>query len=127
MISKVFMVLAWVARLLLAAFFCFVGYWKALGPAAALVEHKAWVAGFPLFFARAVGWSEIALALLLLATAWPRLRKAAHWAAPLLVVNQLVAGLVHISRRELDALPQNAVLLALLVLVIASQWMRRPS
>ena len=118
-------VLAWIARLLLAAFFCFVGYFKALGPWEVLVEHRAWVTKFPPVFARSVGWSEIALGVLLLAAAVRRLRRASRWAAVLLVVNQLFAAWVHFSRQELDALPQNAVIIALLVLIIGSDLKRK--
>ncbi len=117
--------LAWGARVLLAAFFGFVGYWKARGPLEMLAEHRAWVAGFPAGFARVVGWSEILLGLLLLAVASPRLRPAAGWAAVLLLINQVFAAWVHAARREFDALPQNAVIIALLALIITSHYPRK--
>lgn len=119
------LVLAWIARLLLAAFFCFVGYWKALGPMAALAEHRAWVAGFPEPLARTVGWSEILLGLLLLVVAVPRLRKASWWAAILLMVNQLIATAFHVARGEFDAVPQNVVLVALLALLVITEMRRK--
>jgi len=118
-------VLAWMARLLMAAFFGFVGYFKALGPWEVLEEHHAWVTDLPPELARAVGWSEIVLGLLLLAAAAPRLRLVSGWAAVLLVVNQLCATWVHISRQEFDALPQNIVIVVLLALIIASDMGRK--
>ena len=120
-------VLAWFARLLLAGFFCFVGYFKALGPWEVLVEHGAWVTALSPVVARAVGWSEIVLGVLLVAAVVPRLRPASWWAAVLLLLNQLFAAWVHLSRQEHDALPQNAVVIALLALIIASQYTRKPT
>lgn len=120
-----FTVLAWIARILLAAFFCFVGYFKALGSWDVLLEHRAWVTALAPAPARAVGWSEIALGLLLLAAAQPRWRRVSWWAAVLLVLNQLFAAMVHLGRQELDALPQNVVVIALLALLIVSDLKRK--
>lgn len=120
-------VLAWIARLLMAAFFGFVGYFKALGPWEVLEEHHAWVTDLPPTLARAIGWSEIVLGVLLLAAAVPRLRRISVWAAVVLVFNQLYATWVHISRQEFDALPQNAVIVVLLALIIASDLGRKES
>jgi len=121
-----FSILAWIARLLMAAFFGFVGYFKALGPWDVLVEHRAWVTQLSPGLARAVGWSEIVLGLLLLTVAFPRLRLVALGSAVLLVANQLAASLVHYSRQEFDALPQNAVIILLLALIIGSTFKRKP-
>jgi len=118
--------LAWIARLLMAAFFCFVGYFKALGPWEVLQEHHAWVTQLTPGLARAVGWSEIVLGLALLVAAVPRLRRASWWAAILLLVNQLLATGIHVSRQEFDAVPQNVVIIALLALIIASTYVRKP-
>jgi uncharacterized membrane protein YphA (DoxX/SURF4 family) len=106
---------SWAIRILMAAFFAFVGYWKALGPYAALAEHHAWVAGFPAWFARAVGWSEILCSVaLILPVARLRGSRPAAWAATLLVLNQAVALAVHVARDETAAVPQNLVIIALL-------------
>lgn len=110
---------SWAARLLLAAFFAFVGYWKALGPIEALAEHHAWVAHLPDWFARAVGWSEIACAAALLVPALPSTRTIAFWGAALLMINQLVALSVHSMRGEAaQAAPQNLMICALLALIL---------
>ena len=119
------LVAQWVVRILLAAFFVFVGYWKAFGPIEALADHGAWVAGFPAWFARAVGWSEIIAGLALLAAASDRTRNVARAAAAYLVLNQLVALVVHLSREQVHAVPQNLVLIALLSLLIFAGY-RRP-
>jgi hypothetical protein len=103
--------------LLLAAFFAFVGYHKAFAPLAELAQHRVWTLALPEWLGRTIGWSELLLAAILLSIAVPRLRAWAGTAALLLVINQLAAAAVHWSRAETDALPQNAVLVALLVLV----------
>jgi len=107
----------WAIRFLLAAFFLFVGYWKALGPIEALAEHHAWVAGFPNWFARAIGWQEILSAATLLTPAFAATRNIAPLAAIALLVNQIGALAVHIIRGEGAAAgPQNLVLIALLAI-----------
>jgi hypothetical protein len=111
--------LATLVRVLLAAFFAFVGYWKALGPIDALAEHHAWVAGLPVWFARAVGWSELACAAALVVSILGKLRRLATATAIVLIVNQLVALGVHLARGEAAAAgPQNLVLIALLAYVL---------
>lgn len=111
--------LATLVRVLLAAFFTFVGYWKALGPVDALAEHNAWVSGLPIWFARAVGWSELACAAALVASSLGKLRGLATGTAIVLIVNQLVAFGVHLARGEVAAAgPQNLVLIALLAYVL---------
>ena len=102
---------------LLAAFFAFVGYHKAFAPLAVLEQDRVWSLGLPEWAGRLVGWSELLLAAILLGLAVPRLRIWAAVAAAVLIANQLAAAAVHWSRGEADALPQNVVLVALLVLV----------
>ena len=111
-------VLSRIACLLLGAFFAFVGYWKAFGPIQALAEHHAWVAGWPDWFARTVGWSELLCAGALIASALAGLRGVAFWTALVLIINQLTALAVHVSRSEAAAAgPQNLVILAVLGLI----------
>jgi hypothetical protein len=106
-----------IACLLLAAFFAFVGYWKALGPIDALAVHHAWVAAWPDWFARTVGWSELACAAALVVAAVAGPGILAFWTALVLIVNQLAALAVHVSRNEAAAVPQNLVLIAVLGLI----------
>lgn len=93
------------ARLVIAAFFGFVGTMKAFAPVAMLAAYGAWTVYLPDALGRAVGWSEIACALALLASLIPRLGRLAVWAAILLGANQLVAATVHLAHRESEALP----------------------
>lgn len=115
----------WAIRILLTAFFVFVGYWKAFGPIDALAEHGAWVAGFPAWFARVVGWSEILAGAALLAVASTRAHILAQAGAAYLALNQVAALGVHLSRHEADALPQNLIVIALLMLLFFA-GSRRP-
>ena len=111
-------ILSWIACLLLGAFFAFVGYWKAFGPIHALAEHHAWVAGWPAWFARTVGWSELLCAAVLIASALGGLPRVAFWTALVLIINQLTALAVHVSRSEAAAAGlQNLVILAVLGLI----------
>lgn len=100
----------------LAAFFGFVGWNKAFVPLEDLARYHAWTVYLPEWLGRLVGWSEMALALGLLCFIVPKLRRHARAAALLLIVNQLVAATVHLTHGEAAALPQNAVLIALLAL-----------
>jgi uncharacterized membrane protein YphA (DoxX/SURF4 family) len=121
MIGLLVRALSWAARLLLAAFFAFVGYWKALGPIEALAEHRAWVAHAPDWLARAVGWSEIACAAALLTPAFASTRRVAFWGAAVLLVNQIIALSVHAAYGEGGgAAPQNLLICAVLAFVLAT-------
>jgi DoxX-like family len=111
-------VAARIACLPLAAFFAFVGYWKAFGPIAALAQHHAWVAGWPDWFARAIGWSELACATALLVSSAGGLSGIAMCAALVLVINQLAALAVHASRGEAATMgQQNLIIIAALGLI----------
>ncbi|BBD98671.1 hypothetical protein SAMIE_1021720 [Sphingobium amiense] len=108
--------------LLLAAFFLFVGYMKASAPLPELALHGAWTVHLPEAAGRAVGVSEMALALALLAgLARPG---AGAVAALILVLNQIAAAAVHAGSGESAALPQNAVLIALCLAVAGLQRVR---
>jgi DoxX-like family len=118
MMARLLEALSLMACLLLAVFFAFVGYWKALGPIDALAEHHAWVAGWPDWFARSVGWSELACGAALVASTVPGFRGLAYWTAIVLIVNQLAALAVHASRGEVTAAgPQNLIILVMLGLI----------
>jgi hypothetical protein len=108
----------------LTAFFGFVGWNKAFASLEDLARYHAWTVYLPEWLGRAVGWSEIALALGLFCVFVPKLRHHARAAAALLIVNQLVAALVHLTHGESSALLQNAVLIALLAPI---SWAVRPA
>ena len=108
-----------VLTVLLTAFFAFVGYNKAFASFADLTRYGAWTIWMPEIPARLVGWSEMLCAAGLLCIFIARYRHVARIAAILLILNQLAAAAVHASHGETGALPQNAVLIAMLALVAA--------
>lgn len=110
--------------LLLAAFFGFVGFMKATASSADLARYGAWTVHIPPVLGRAVGWSEIALALALLGGLLPRPGpRLSALAAGLLLLNQIVAAMVHANRGELSALPQNmALIVACAVIIGLQRW-----
>lgn len=111
------------ASCLLALFFLFVGYMKAFAPLAELMQHQAWTVYLPEPVGRAVGWSEIGCALLLLiGIARPT---ATRVGAVALLLNQMVAAAMHGWMGELQSLPQNAVIVLICVLILARQASHR--
>jgi hypothetical protein len=125
-ITRVLPVLSGLLSILLAAFFAFVGYWKAFGPIEALAEHHARVTGFPNWFTRVVGWSELACAVGLMTPVSGKLRPVIIWVAGALFINQVVAMSVQVGRGDAaEAEPQNLVLLSLLSIIIAVQLRNR--
>lgn len=103
------------ASCLLALFFLFVGYMKAFAPLAELMRHHAWTVYLPESVGRAIGWSEMGCALLLLiGIARPAL---ARIGAVTLLFNQMVAAAVHGWMGEAQSLPQNAVIAMICVLL----------
>ena len=103
----------------LAAFFAFVGYYKAFAPLAELAKHSAFTVHLPDLLGRSIGWIEIACALALLAgIVWQRAGPAQIAAALFQIAEQGVSSLIHARHGEAAMLPQNA-LLALLLLVVA--------
>lgn len=114
---KVRFAVAAVLAVLLAAFFGFVGYSKAFASFADLTRYGAWTIWLPEIPARLVGWSEMLCAAALLCIFAAGYRHLARIAAILLILNQLAAAAVHASHGETAALPQNAVLIAMLALV----------
>ena len=103
--------------LLLAAFFLFVGWNKAFASLADLARYHAWTIYIPESLGRFVGWSEMLLAIGLVAGLLPDRHRIVVWAAGLLILNQIIAATIHLAHGEMSALPQNAVLIALLGLV----------
>ena len=103
---------------LLAAFFCFVGWNKAFDTLADLARYGAWTVWLPEWLGRLVGWSEMGCAVALLAILVPGRERIARAGGAILVANQLVAAAMHFAHGELRALPQNAVLVAVLLGVV---------
>ncbi|WP_066662993.1 MULTISPECIES: DoxX family protein [unclassified Sphingomonas] len=113
-------IVARIAALLLAAAFGFFGYFKSFAPRAVLEQHHAWTTALPDWLGRAVGLSELlaAVLLLLFGALLPARTRVATGVALYAIANQGCAALVHIARGEIGALPQNALLAGLGVLII---------
>lgn len=101
--------------LLLAGFFGFVGWNKAFASLADLAPHHAWTVHLPEWLGRLVGWSEMVLAAGLLLAPVPASRREGQICALALVINQAAALLVHLVYNEAAALPQNALLITMLL------------
>jgi hypothetical protein len=107
------------AALPLAAFFAFVGYYKAFAPLAELAKHSAFTVHLPELLGRSIGWIEIACALALVAgIVWHRAGPAQIAAALFQIAEQGVSAWIHARHGEAAMLSQNA-LLAVLLLTIA--------
>ena len=103
--------------LVLALFFAFVGWNKAFSSLADLARYGSWTVYLPELAGRIVGWSEMALALGLITGLLPKRHKLARFSALALVANQIVAALFHLTHGEAGALPQNLVLIVMLLLI----------
>jgi uncharacterized membrane protein YphA (DoxX/SURF4 family) len=119
------MTLLAIVTTVLALFFLFVGYMKAVAPLAELAQHHAWTVHLIEPLGRAVGWSEIGCALLLVVGLFRP--TAGRIGAAVLLVNQIAAAAVHISVGEIASLPQNAVIILLCLLVWHLQSSRKIS
>ena len=106
----------------LALFFAFVGWNKAFASLDDLARHHAWTVHLPELAGRIIGWSELLLAAALLAALSATRRRIARFAALALILNQIAAALVHAAHAQAFALPQNAVLIAML---LGLAWLTR--
>jgi DoxX-like family len=112
------------AVLPLAAFLGFVGWHKTFSPLADLAVYGSWTVHLWEPLGRLVGLSEMACALaLVLPLVWSGADKARRWACLYFIANQIAAAGVHFAHGESHALPQNALLIALSLLVL---WGSRP-
>lgn len=112
--------MSWIAQIILAVFFGFVGFMKATAPMVDLARYHAWVANLPEPIARFVGVSEMACAIALIAPIVPHSRGSwANRAAILFIVNQAIAILFRAYRGDLaGAITQILILIALLLLIL---------
>lgn len=123
-------IIARIAALLLVAAFGFFGYFKTVAPRPVLEQHHAWTTALPDLLGRAVGLSELLAAALLLifGALLPARGRVAALVALYAIINQACAALVHTARGETAALPQNAMLagLALLIILAARTHRAKP-
>jgi uncharacterized membrane protein YphA (DoxX/SURF4 family) len=110
------------AALPLAAFFGFVGFYKAFAPIAELARHSAFTVHLPEALGRSVGWVEMVCALALMAgLVWRRAAPAQVAAALFQAVMQGISSIIHVQHGEQHMLGQNAAIVALLLLVAVTR------
>lgn len=109
----------WIASLVLAAFFAFVGWYKTFAPLTELAKHGAYTIHIPEWMGRIAGVTEMLCALALLAGLNPGWRADTKWGAIYLVASQIVSGVIHVQHAEFDALWGNARWMALAFLLLA--------
>lgn len=117
----------WGAQLALAALFGAAGVVKSTQPIADLAQSMGWVADAPAELVRFIGLAEVAGALGLILPALTRiLPTLTPLAAGGLLVIQLLAIPLHVSRGELGVLPLNVVLTLLAAFVVWGRLIRAP-
>ena len=103
----------------LAAFFGFVGWYKAFAPLPELLAHHAWTAHIPAWLGRPMGLTEMAGAAALVAglvpAAWRWTQLAALW----LAASQIPSSVIHWTHGEAEELPKNLLIFVLLLAVAA--------
>src|SRR5688500_140340 len=117
----------WAAQVILAVMFGMGGFMKMTAPMDTLAQTVPWSADLPVALVRFIGASELAGALGLLLPALTRIKPAL---TPLAAVGSgtfmLRAGLFHITRSELAALPFTIGLGALALFVAWGRTRRAP-
>lgn len=102
----------------LAAFFGFVGWYKAFAPLAELAAHNAYTVHLPVLLGRALGWFEMAGALALaLGLLLLRLILAQRMFALALAAEQIGSTWIHWHHGELGMIAQNSLLIAALATI----------
>jgi hypothetical protein len=110
---------------LLAAFLGFVGWHKTFSSLTDLAVYGSWTVHLWEPLGRLIGVSEmVCAAALVLPTVWSRAALARRWACLYFIANQIAAATVHAGHGETQALPQNAVLVALCLFIL---WGTRPA
>ncbi len=104
----------------LAAFFGFVGWYKAFATLAQLAQHNAFTVHLPVWLGKGLGWFEMAGALALVAgTVTRRAGRAQLGFALALAIEQIVSSLIHWRFGETSMLAQNGLLIAMLIAIVA--------
>jgi hypothetical protein len=105
----------------MAAYFAFVGWYKAFAPMTELARHGAWTAHVPEWIGRPMRWAELVGAGAMVLAAIPHLgRPIARYdviAAVSLAASQIASGVVHTQHGEAAALPQNVFLFVTLLVI----------
>jgi hypothetical protein len=104
----------WAAQLLLAAAYALFGSMKMFQPLDELAKMMTWVPTLPHWFVRTLGTVEVLGAVgLILPSITSIMPKLTVVAALCILVHQLLAVSLHVSRGEFNVLGLNALLIAL--------------
>jgi uncharacterized membrane protein len=116
--SKGLNIALWAAQILLAAAFGLFGSMKATQPLDQIGEMMKWVPTMAPMFVRILGTLEVLGAVGLILPSLTRIMPKLTVAAALcFIILQVCAIGLHVSRGEFEALPLNAVLIALAAFV----------
>jgi DoxX-like family len=121
--GKVWTIVLWVAQLLLAAAYALFGSMKATQPLDQLAAMMTWIPDFPPLFVRTLGVVEVLGAVGLILPSLTRIQpRLTVIAALCILVHQLCAVTLHVSKGEFGVLGLNVVLIALAAFIF---WGRR--
>jgi hypothetical protein len=121
--GKGWTIVLWVAQLLLAAAYALFGSMKATQPLDQLAAMMTWIPDFPPLFVRTLGVVEVLGAVGLILPSLTRIQpRLTVIAALCILVHQLCAVTLHVSKGEFGVLGLNVVLIALAAFIF---WGRR--
>ena len=125
--SRALHVTLWIVQLLLAAFFLMAGVNHALSPIAEAAQSSPWITGVPVWFARFIGFAELAGAV---GVVLPAATRVMPWLTPLaaagLAVIMVLAVPFHMMRGEANVLAFNIVPALLAAFVAWGRSTRAP-
>jgi uncharacterized membrane protein len=111
-------VVIWIVQILLAVAFAFSGITKITQPDEKLIKQMPYVEDFRGIRIKLIGAVEVLGALGLILPAWTGIAPIlTAVAATGLAIHMVLAAIVHIRRKEFNALPINAVLFVLAAFV----------
>jgi uncharacterized membrane protein YphA (DoxX/SURF4 family) len=121
-------IVLWVAQVVLAALYLFVGFMKTTQPIPALAGMMVWPGDVSPFLVRLVGVAELAGGLgLILPALFRILPGLTPLAAAALSLLQILAMVFHLVRGEVaEAWPINIVLLVISLFILWGRWKRAP-
>jgi uncharacterized membrane protein YphA (DoxX/SURF4 family) len=116
-------IVIWVVQILLGLAFILAGIMKASQPREKLTERMTWVEDYSGPQVKLIGVVEVLGGLGLILPAWTGIAPIlTPLAATGLAIVMVLAGLVHVRRKEFNGLPVNAVLFALAAFVAITRF-----
>ena len=116
-------VVIWVVQILLGLAFIGAGLMKATQPREKLSTNMGWVDDYSASQIKLIGTVEVLGGVGLILPAWTGIAPIlTPLAATGLAITMVLAALVHVRRKELRALPVNAVLFALAAFVAIARF-----